>query len=92
MPTGPPLIDADRAGAIGGALEAAEPGDVVLIAGKGHETGQDFGSHVEQFDDVVVAREALRRLGDSLGRGGGPRHGEEPGLGGPGGREDSAAQ
>ena len=58
----PPLIDADRAGAISGALEAAEPGDVVLIAGKGHETGQDFGSHVEQFDDVLVAREALRRL------------------------------
>jgi UDP-N-acetylmuramoyl-L-alanyl-D-glutamate--2,6-diaminopimelate ligase len=58
----PPLIDGDRAGAISGALEAAEPGDVVLIAGKGHETGQDFGSHVEQFDDVLVAREALRRL------------------------------
>jgi UDP-N-acetylmuramyl tripeptide synthase len=58
----PPLIDADRAGAISGALETAEPGDVVLIAGKGHETAQDFGSHVERFDDVLVAREALRRL------------------------------
>ena len=57
-----PLIDPDRAGAISAALAKAGPGDVVLIAGKGHETGQDFGDHVEQFDDVVVTREALRRL------------------------------
>jgi UDP-N-acetylmuramoyl-L-alanyl-D-glutamate--2,6-diaminopimelate ligase len=57
-----PLIYPDRAGAISTALAKAEPGDVVLIAGKGHETGQDFGDHVEQFDDVVVARGALRRL------------------------------
>jgi len=57
-----PLVHPDRAEAISTALAEAEPGDVVLIAGKGHETGQDFGDHVEQFDDVVVAREALRRL------------------------------
>jgi len=91
----PPLIDADRAGAISGALEMAEAGDIVLIAGKGHETGQDFGSHVEPFDDVLVARAALRQLRDGRGqgddgpgRGGGPRHREEPGLGGPGGQGD----
>jgi UDP-N-acetylmuramoyl-L-alanyl-D-glutamate--2,6-diaminopimelate ligase len=58
----PPLTDPDRAGAISAALAKAGPGDVVLIAGKGHETAQDFGDHVEQFDDVVVTREALRRL------------------------------
>jgi UDP-N-acetylmuramoyl-L-alanyl-D-glutamate--2,6-diaminopimelate ligase len=83
-----PLIYPDRAGAISTALAKAEPGDVVLIAGKGHETGQDFGDHVEQFDDAVVAREALRRL-HGPGRGRGPRHREEPGLGGPGGRGDA---
>jgi UDP-N-acetylmuramoyl-L-alanyl-D-glutamate--2,6-diaminopimelate ligase len=63
-----PLIDPDRAGAISAALAKAGPDDVVLIAGKGHETGQDFGDHVEQFDDVVVTREALRRLSGSGGR------------------------
>jgi UDP-N-acetylmuramoyl-L-alanyl-D-glutamate--2,6-diaminopimelate ligase len=57
-----PLVDVDRAHAIAGALGAARAGDVVLIAGKGHETGQDFGTHVEPFDDAVVARDALSRL------------------------------
>ncbi len=65
----PPLIDVDRARAILGALEAARAGDVVLIAGKGHETGQDFGSHVEPFDDVSVARDALKRLREQPGVG-----------------------
>jgi UDP-N-acetylmuramoyl-L-alanyl-D-glutamate--2,6-diaminopimelate ligase len=78
-----PLIDPDRAGAISSALAKAEAGDVVLIAGKGHETGQDFGDHVEQFDDVAVARETLRRL-HSPGQAGGAHHRREPGLGGPG--------
>jgi UDP-N-acetylmuramoyl-L-alanyl-D-glutamate--2,6-diaminopimelate ligase len=58
-----PLVDVDRARAISGALAAARAGDVVVIAGKGHETGQDFGSHVEPFDDAAVARDALRDLG-----------------------------
>ena len=40
----------------------AQPGDVVVIAGKGHEQGQEFaGGRKEPFDDVTVAREALRR-------------------------------
>jgi UDP-N-acetylmuramoyl-L-alanyl-D-glutamate--2,6-diaminopimelate ligase len=98
-----PLIDVDRAGAISGALESAGAGDVVLIAGKGHETGQDFGSHVEQFDDVLVAREALRRLSkERVGWAGGPSRPEEPRLGRPdgqvpggqepGGQEDAVAK
>ena len=58
-----PLVDVDRARAIAAALATARAGDVVLIAGKGHETGQDFGSHVEPFDDADVARDALKRLG-----------------------------
>ena len=56
------LVEADRSKAIGHAISHARPGDVVLIAGKGHETGQDFGTHVEPFDDVEVARSAIRDL------------------------------
>lgn len=57
--TGQPLVELDRARAIAGALSMAGPGDVVVIAGKGHETGQDFGDHVEEFDDAEVARRLL---------------------------------
>ena len=55
----------DRRAAIAYAVEAARPGDVVLIAGKGHEQGQEFaGGRTEPFDDVTVARDALReRIG-----------------------------
>jgi len=53
--------DADRRAAIAGAIEAAEPGDVVVIAGKGHEQGQEFeNGRKEPFDDREIAREALR--------------------------------
>ncbi len=52
----------DRRIAIRTALEAADPGDVVLILGKGHETGQDFGERTEPFDDRVVAREELAAI------------------------------
>ena len=53
--------DADRRRAIGRAIADAEPGDVVVIAGKGHEQGQEFENRrKEPFDDVTVAREALR--------------------------------
>jgi UDP-N-acetylmuramoyl-L-alanyl-D-glutamate--2,6-diaminopimelate ligase len=37
----------------------AEPRDIILIAGKGHENYQEFGDHIAPFDDVAVAREAL---------------------------------
>ena len=51
----------DRRSAIALAIESARPGDVVVIAGKGHEQGQEFeDGRKEPFDDVSVAREALR--------------------------------
>ncbi|MBV9942960.1 MAG: UDP-N-acetylmuramoyl-L-alanyl-D-glutamate--2,6-diaminopimelate ligase [Solirubrobacterales bacterium] len=52
--------DADRRRAINAAIGGARPGDVVVIAGKGHEQGQEFaGGRKIPFDDVTVAREAL---------------------------------
>ncbi|MBA2630741.1 MAG: UDP-N-acetylmuramoyl-L-alanyl-D-glutamate--2,6-diaminopimelate ligase, partial [Thermoleophilaceae bacterium] len=47
------------------AVRSAGPGDVVVVAGKGHEQGQEFeDGRKEPFDDVQAAREALRaRLG-----------------------------
>jgi UDP-N-acetylmuramoyl-L-alanyl-D-glutamate--2,6-diaminopimelate ligase len=55
--------EVDRRRAIALAVDAAEPGDVVVIAGKGHEQGQEFeGGRKEPFDDVTVAREALRAV------------------------------
>src|SRR3954471_22323902 len=53
----------DRRAAIVRALETAEPGDVVVIAGKGHEQGQEFeNGRKEPFDDRDVARDALRAV------------------------------
>ena len=53
--------DPDRRASIHRAVGLAEPGDVVVIAGKGHEQGQEFADgRKEPFDDVAVAREALR--------------------------------
>jgi UDP-N-acetylmuramoyl-L-alanyl-D-glutamate--2,6-diaminopimelate ligase len=49
----------DRKEAIGTAINHAAEGDVILIAGKGHETYQIIGSKVYDFDDRVVAREAI---------------------------------
>jgi UDP-N-acetylmuramoyl-L-alanyl-D-glutamate--2,6-diaminopimelate ligase len=50
----------DRREAIGHAVAAALPGDVVLVLGKGHERGQEIGGRVLPFDDRVVARTVLR--------------------------------
>jgi UDP-N-acetylmuramoyl-L-alanyl-D-glutamate--2,6-diaminopimelate ligase len=53
--------DPDREAAIARALSQAHPGDVVVIAGKGHEQGQEFADgHKIPFDDVAVARAILR--------------------------------
>ena len=58
-------IDPDRRSAIRRAVELARPGDVVLIAGKGHEQGQEIDGVVHPFDDRTVAREALAALAAS---------------------------
>jgi UDP-N-acetylmuramoyl-L-alanyl-D-glutamate--2,6-diaminopimelate ligase len=58
------LVELDRAAAIGQAIALAGPSDIVLIAGKGHETYQIVGTEQRHFDDVEVAASALR---DCLG-------------------------
>ena len=52
-------IDPDRHSAIERAIGLAQPGDVVVIAGKGHEQGQEIAGIVQPFDDREVAREVL---------------------------------
>jgi UDP-N-acetylmuramoyl-L-alanyl-D-glutamate--2,6-diaminopimelate ligase len=59
---GPFEVEPDRRKAIHAALRAASNGDVVVIAGKGHETGQQFADQTIPFDDRVVAAEELRAL------------------------------
>jgi len=56
-------VEPDRREAIARAIGEAAEGDVVVIAGKGHEQGQQFADRTIPFDDREVAREALRRLG-----------------------------
>ncbi|HCH80544.1 MAG TPA: UDP-N-acetylmuramoyl-L-alanyl-D-glutamate--2,6-diaminopimelate ligase, partial [Acidimicrobiaceae bacterium] len=63
MDASPELVEVDRRRAIRHAIAGAREGDVVLIAGKGHETTQTIGDEVLEFDDRVVAYEELRRLG-----------------------------
>ena len=55
-------VELDRGRAIERALDTAREGDVVVIAGKGHEHGQEIAGRKIPFDDAEVAREALRRL------------------------------
>jgi UDP-N-acetylmuramoyl-L-alanyl-D-glutamate--2,6-diaminopimelate ligase len=51
---------ADRREAVAAAVGQARAGDIVLIAGKGHEQGQQVGDLLLPFDDVTVARECAR--------------------------------
>ena len=53
------IVERDRAHAIALALEAAQAGDVILIAGKGHEAYQEVAGAKRPFDDFKVARAAL---------------------------------
>ena len=55
----PPEVELDRRQAIRRAFAGARGGDVVVIAGKGHETGQTAGGVTVPFDDRLVAREEL---------------------------------
>jgi UDP-N-acetylmuramoyl-L-alanyl-D-glutamate--2,6-diaminopimelate ligase len=57
-----PEVELDRRAAIVRAIELAEPGDIVVIAGKGDERGQEIAGRVISFDDREVASEALRAL------------------------------
>lgn len=59
----------DRSEAIGTALSVARAGDVVVIAGKGHETGQEIGGTVLPFDDAVEVRHHMARILGSRERG-----------------------
>jgi UDP-N-acetylmuramoyl-L-alanyl-D-glutamate--2,6-diaminopimelate ligase len=55
----PCVVEPDRRAAIAAAVRAARPGDIVLLAGKGHETTQSIGPDVFPFDDAAVAAEVL---------------------------------
>jgi UDP-N-acetylmuramoyl-L-alanyl-D-glutamate--2,6-diaminopimelate ligase len=66
----PHAVEPDRAQAIRSALKEAGAGDVVLIAGKGHETYQVLKDRTIPFDDREVAREALRSMGFKKSEGG----------------------
>lgn len=53
------VVEPDRRGAIAAALAWARAGDVVVVAGKGHETGQEIAGVVTPFDDAAVVRELI---------------------------------
>jgi UDP-N-acetylmuramoyl-L-alanyl-D-glutamate--2,6-diaminopimelate ligase len=55
------LVEEDRAAAITSAVARAEPGDTVLVLGKGHEQGQDVAGVVRPFDDKQVLRRAIEQ-------------------------------
>jgi UDP-N-acetylmuramoyl-L-alanyl-D-glutamate--2,6-diaminopimelate ligase len=61
LPGADVVVEPDRARAIDRAVGSGRPGDVVLVAGKGHESTQTIGDLVLPFDDRTVAAEALRR-------------------------------
>jgi UDP-N-acetylmuramoyl-L-alanyl-D-glutamate--2,6-diaminopimelate ligase len=60
----------DRAEAIEQAVRWAQPGDVVLVAGKGHETGQEIDGIKHPFDDREVLGDAIDRIAINTAHGG----------------------
>jgi UDP-N-acetylmuramoyl-L-alanyl-D-glutamate--2,6-diaminopimelate ligase len=62
-PDGADAVIPDRREAIAHLIRSAAAGDVVVIAGKGHETGQEFADRTIPFDDREVAHEALVEAG-----------------------------
>ena len=61
------IVLPDRREAIAAAVDRAGPGDVLVVAGKGHEQGQEYADHTVAFDDRVVLREALHQHGYAAG-------------------------
>lgn len=60
-------IIVDRKEAIQRAIAMAQPRDIILIAGKGHETYQEFADHTVPFDDVAIARQAVESTPVEIG-------------------------
>jgi len=56
------VVEVDRRKAIGVAIRMARPGDIVLLAGKGHEKTQTFADRTVPFDDVAEAAKVLREV------------------------------
>jgi UDP-N-acetylmuramoyl-L-alanyl-D-glutamate--2,6-diaminopimelate ligase len=75
------LIEPDREKAIGLAMDEARAGDIVLLAGKGHENYQILADRTLEFDDREVARRALRERGFEGPRGGPSERGPQNGSG-----------
>ncbi len=68
-PPARPLVEVDRRRAIEAAVGGARPGDVVVVAGKGHETVQEVGERRVPFDDREVAAEVVASLASGRRRG-----------------------
>jgi len=64
------MIEPDRGKAVALAIDEAQAGDIVLLAGKGHEDYQVFADHTLHFDDREEARKALRDRGYTEPQGG----------------------
>ena len=63
--TGPYVVIENRREAIRYAMQMGRPGDVIVLAGKGHETYQDIGGQKHPFDEKVVVREILAEMDES---------------------------